>query len=873
MPYTLNGIGTHYYGARNRSAHVSTCGSCSRQTTLSSYDTREWFCIVFIPIIPLTKYRVLDDCSSCRRHQRLKLDEYNEQLEATRPLEEAVQRSPSDPKTHAELVRALIGFNRRDEASRVVAAALSRHANDLDLNVIAGQLAIDAADWNGALPYYEKAYSLEPQNAPVAYSYGWLLHQLGRNEQAIGPLQRAAAVESTRLVGLYVLGMAQLKLGRTQDALHALQQLLSLEPAYLGDKKLLRTIADCKKQLGYELTPAERSASRRWWPFGRKQKRPQLAAQPTLVRPGLRWAGIFVVVLMAFSLGYVAYDSKTNIPVYFDNALGQAVDIDLDGNRFSVAADRNVKQTVKEGRHTVIVSVGGKELERHSFDAKEDGIIDAMSDDRFFVYNVGTRRVYRRAIVGYAKNESDQSYSEDYIAGKRFFEQRNVDYPFSDAPTSISADSSSSNVKKVSFIAAPGVGVQHYAFYKLQQGKKKEAKEAMELAVSFDPCDAETRRMQIAFAGMTGTTADAGNAAKQWMSACAPDDLEAHRAYQDIHTVRGLSEQMRREYAAKVAAEPQSAKLHYLNGRVAADSATAIAEHRAALALDPSMVWPRVALAHQLALDGRYPDAMREFATAVDTEGRDPAVVTFYAAAAISNGTPADAVTKVEEVRKASKDDAASLEARYLLALAGSEWDVAAGMEKKLSKLEDASSAWWRKAKTLRMRGNHEALEQEIKKATLNEELRGSAVAVKIDLALEKNDLAALPDLISAGKKVLEPGAIAMLQLYAAGAFTFAGDDASAAQMLAGAEESLGPAKAEDQNWYMRLLIAGAKGDAPIAQVLAAARENTSIEHAWFVAAMRDRAHAADYLTRASQAASDLELPYLEAKAMAARLR
>ena len=68
MPATINGIGTHYYGARNRSARVDTCKQCGRSATLSSYDTREWFCILFIPIIPMRKYRILNDCSRCRKH-------------------------------------------------------------------------------------------------------------------------------------------------------------------------------------------------------------------------------------------------------------------------------------------------------------------------------------------------------------------------------------------------------------------------------------------------------------------------------------------------------------------------------------------------------------------------------------------------------------------------------------------------------------------------------------------------------------------------------------------------------------------------------------------------------------------------------------
>jgi hypothetical protein len=55
MPYTLNGIGTRYYGRRNASQANGTCQSCNRWVALSSYDTRECFCLLFIPVIPLRR--------------------------------------------------------------------------------------------------------------------------------------------------------------------------------------------------------------------------------------------------------------------------------------------------------------------------------------------------------------------------------------------------------------------------------------------------------------------------------------------------------------------------------------------------------------------------------------------------------------------------------------------------------------------------------------------------------------------------------------------------------------------------------------------------------------------------------------------------
>ncbi len=68
MPTTINGVGTHYYGKKNASVRAGACRSCGRVSNLESYDTRLFVVIVFIPVIPLGRKRIIDSCPFCRRH-------------------------------------------------------------------------------------------------------------------------------------------------------------------------------------------------------------------------------------------------------------------------------------------------------------------------------------------------------------------------------------------------------------------------------------------------------------------------------------------------------------------------------------------------------------------------------------------------------------------------------------------------------------------------------------------------------------------------------------------------------------------------------------------------------------------------------------
>src|SRR4051812_3992651 len=68
MPQIVNGCGTWYYGKKNLQSYEGRCRACSRIATLTSYDTRLYVVFVMIPIIPLGKKRIIEQCGACTRH-------------------------------------------------------------------------------------------------------------------------------------------------------------------------------------------------------------------------------------------------------------------------------------------------------------------------------------------------------------------------------------------------------------------------------------------------------------------------------------------------------------------------------------------------------------------------------------------------------------------------------------------------------------------------------------------------------------------------------------------------------------------------------------------------------------------------------------
>src|SRR5262245_41489348 len=69
MPTRVNGIGTGYYGKSNLQTFEAVCEHCHRTTKLRNYETRLWFSIFFIPVIPLARKQILSQCPICTWHR------------------------------------------------------------------------------------------------------------------------------------------------------------------------------------------------------------------------------------------------------------------------------------------------------------------------------------------------------------------------------------------------------------------------------------------------------------------------------------------------------------------------------------------------------------------------------------------------------------------------------------------------------------------------------------------------------------------------------------------------------------------------------------------------------------------------------------
>ena len=864
MPYTINGIGTHYYGRANASARNGTCDSCHRNATLTSYDTRECFCVVFIPIIPLTRYRIMDECSSCRRHRRLPLQQFKQHLESEiAPLRAAIAANPSDALAHEKLIRTLIGFRMTAEAEDAARKAVETLPQNAILCRLTGAILSGKGDLGGAAAYLRRATNLDPSDHSARAALGNVLYLQQNFTEAARQLEEARRLAPDDRPAIYQLGECYVQLERWPDALAAYQSIAGPTP----EKIVLRRIAECKRKLGYELTPAERRAARRWWPFGRRGPKKVKVASVSAgaqVRPKVVLVGVVAVIAIGIIGAAIwGFYKGRNVDVFFDSAIPRTT-FNVDGDTFSPDAPP-AHRTLSPGKHHVIVTDhNGKTIETRDIDIENEGF---SFGGRKYVYNTAALRVYKRASIDYAANENDAGYSEELVALQPFFTIDHLDYVFEMPPQTVELSSGQSKTTKHAFLTTP-MTLEQFAQARLSENNLGDAEKALRIVTTFDPCNARARNLLVGTRLQQKAGDDAVAIAKNGITACASDPISGHRLYQHAKRQLGRDEELLAEYKSELDAHPNSATAHYLYGRLLSGPDNAIPQHRIAIALDPKLGWAHAALAYELMAEGAYSDAMHEFDAALRTPQHDDGTLLYYTYAAIASGQSAAAHELVDPAT-ARLETPNQWQAKWLLALADKRWVAA----KQLYGRDTSPDAWFAAARLYKLSGDADAYAKHLASADRNKDLRQAAALMHFCDAIESGDWRNAALRLDA---VPEHEHAYLLRLYAAAATMIGGNAPDGAAQLAAVTKLIDDDKDLDSmsRKVLASLASGLSTGDETTTIRAMHDDIGKIKDAYFLLGARalargDRAHAKELFRRSAAASFDLSFPMLAAQRLA----
>lgn len=671
MPTTVNGIGTHYYGKKNVSVRTAACASCHRVGALESYDTRLWFVVVFIPVIPLGRKRIIDACPSCRRHFVASADAYEQarQLQTSAALER-YQREPSPDAAFAAHGQ-LLAFRELDQAADFRTAALQRFPRHAGLRVGMAQQLQQVASFPESDRLFQEAYDLAPDDPGARTGVAYRKMDAADFDGARGLLdflEQPGAGQHYALGPLDTLAGYYQRAGRHDEALQ-LAAVLHREWPNLGNHYPFRAFVQKSEK-----------ALRR--PASILPPRPVsllglFRAKDSPYAPWQRYVAIggVVVVLLAAGLALNNEYIRRHRTLHVVNASGVPVQVQVDDEPALTVSGLG-RLAVAEGPHTLRVT--GPVDETHQIEIAA-GYFDRWFQSPVWVLNPGGEAVLREVQHIYAANP--RPGQQRLIIGQSFLVARHYDYVFEPAPRSMSVSNKTSEVVKIELAWVQGQDVE--AFHSALTTDRTAALTFAERRLRRDP--AQGTLFKAYLSRMSAEDLPRARAFLRSGVDARPVYIPWHRAYQTIAEGNTPEAELLAQYDRYLAAEPGSAALLYLRGRIEPDEGKQAAYYRQAQGADDKLAWPWIGLAAQAVGWGRWPEAVDTLRKAKERPVEDTDLLDDLTHAARLGAGQAEELAQEYQARL----DANTLDAMGLVYLGD-----ALGAAGKAGEVEPAIAAW-----------------------------------------------------------------------------------------------------------------------------------------------------------------------------------
>ena len=250
MPATVNGIGTHYYGKSNASSRTGVCRACGATCRLDSYDTRLWLVVIYIPIIPLGRKRITDQCSRCRRHWVADKAVYEASKRENITAAMVQYEKQPTPESALDLHGSLLAFHQFDKAKDFRTLAMKQHR---DSDALFQGLAAQMEQVGQAFetePFYEQAYALRPDLPEICFGVADARIADGRLDEArrlLKPLETPVDAQNYSLGRVEMLARAYQRAGRHAETLEICKHLLTELPQ-IGEIREFRQLVSASEK-------------------------------------------------------------------------------------------------------------------------------------------------------------------------------------------------------------------------------------------------------------------------------------------------------------------------------------------------------------------------------------------------------------------------------------------------------------------------------------------------------------------------------------------------------------------------------------------------------------------------------------------------
>ena len=603
MPTTINGVGTTYFGKRNRRQFDGVCQFCHQPVKLENYETRLVFSVVFVPLIPLAKKQVLNYCPRCRRHMVVSFSQWRKaRQEAIEATSAELAENEHDPDAAIKMHGTFEAFQQAEEAARFAEAMLTLFGDVARVQFYLGAWYERVGRKADADQCFARAFALEPSNMPYKRAVA-----IGQIEQ--GNLPRARALladfepssQAFEPALFILLAQAHQRQQQHEAALDLFKLLVASRPALVDDKAFRKAVRISERALGQpaSLVPRE--------PFYRSR---------------VLWAAAAAVLLLAGFLGGNFY-VRNHRTLHLVNGLPMPIVVEVDGSRtIAIGPQGRASLAVAEGAHRAVVTEPKLGFAPVDFELGSHWFAGLFRSPAFVVDPSRSAALFWQEVFYMAPPAQAPPGQSRIHVGEAFVTYPDVDYAFQEFPAWLSVErnqklrktridlySAPASTLIAALLAAPNLTGDALGF--AENHLQALPDDIMLLSGYW----AIARRQNQLPRSRDFLAARLGE---------RPVLVHWHRMYQTVQDELGNADALVEQYDAWLAADPTNSALVYLRGRCDPDRNAALEFYQRAIAADPRNPFPHFAKSGTLLARGDFAAAKAEASAACDLRPDDP---------------------------------------------------------------------------------------------------------------------------------------------------------------------------------------------------------------------------------------------------------
>lgn len=639
MPVTYNGIGTRYVGEKNVQTRPGTCQQCHREVQLRSYDTRLFFVVLFIPIIPLKRMRILDYCPSCTRHYAMEASKWEtaKQLEVSGALDRF--RSDPTPENGISVHQQLLNFHLIDQAQEFRQSLTEKFPDNAKVQAYLGASLVHLGKPEEAVVHYQRALALRPDLPEARIGVAQDLVRNGKLDEArqlLDFLEKPGASQLYQLEPLNQLAQGYQRAQRHEDALK-LFEILQKELPSLGEldwfRKLVKQSEKATGRADSQL-PKTKISLKRFLTLGGPS--------------GARTATILAVAFALVALGFVVSNEyiRRHRVLHLVNGFPTMATVKIAAIGEFKVNPGFTPITLPEGRyHATIVGPVHEELELDV----TSSYFDRWFEDPAWILNLGGEAIVVRTAATYSQNPPPPRI--DFLFGRSFQKLEGITHPFKDLPKQVQLKKHETRtLTQLDLLNGSPLDVLNYYHQKKDLPRSLNFSEQW---LSGHDNDAAMFQWYVNDGSLSGET----NRVLEFLRVGAearPVKIEWHRAYQTALHWTADAPKIQSIYQHYLEAEPTNAALLYLRGRVETDRPTALTFYERSAAADPQSPYPLFALGYERLSHGDWPRARELLEQVHNQRPRDRGYESYLTSARLALGQASD-IEKEARERLASR--------------------------------------------------------------------------------------------------------------------------------------------------------------------------------------------------------------------------